>query len=113
MRTPSFFIRAAVELDGLFDRAEIVGNLLVEPPGDNVRKHFAFARGQGRDLRLRSMPVRRRTCRDLVSCSSARAMAANKSLSLTGLVRKSMAPAFMARTLVGMSPFPVMKMTGR
>ena len=31
---------------------------------------------------------------------------------LTGLVRKSIAPAFIARTLVGMSPLPVTKIIG-
>jgi hypothetical protein len=37
VRTPSFFHdRAAVELDGLLDRAEIVGDLLVEPSGHHV-----------------------------------------------------------------------------
>src|SRR5258707_11563740 len=46
------------------------------------------------------------------SCFSARAIAASSSASLTGLVRKSIAPALMARTLVGMSPLPVRKMTG-
>ena len=43
---------AAVDLDGLFDRAKIAGNLLVEPPSDDMRKDFAFARGQGGKLRL-------------------------------------------------------------
>ena len=33
-------------------------------------------------------------------------------LSRKGLVRNSTAPAFMARTLIGMSPWPVMKMMG-
>src|SRR6476619_6432578 len=43
---------AAMDLDRLFDRAQISGNLLVEPPRDNVRKHFPLARGQGPEFRL-------------------------------------------------------------
>ena len=39
---------AAVDLDGLFDRTQFAGNLLVEPSRHDMRKHFAFARGQGR-----------------------------------------------------------------
>src|SRR5258706_15229363 len=43
---------AAMDLDRLFDRAQIAGNLLVEPPRDNVRKYFPLARGQGAEFRL-------------------------------------------------------------
>src|SRR5437879_5122149 len=43
---------AAVDLDGFFDRTQIPGNLLVEPTCRHMRKHFAFARCQGTDLRL-------------------------------------------------------------
>ena len=39
--------------------------------------------------------------------------AASSCSSSMGLVKKSMAPAFMARTLIGMSPWPVMKMIER
>src|SRR5262245_54634579 len=39
-----------MELDGLFYRSKIIGNLLVEAPGDNMRKHFAFAPGQSCNL---------------------------------------------------------------
>src|SRR5204863_78909 len=37
----------------------------------------------------------------------------NRASTSKGFVRKSTAPAFMARTAIGMSPWPVMKMTGR
>jgi hypothetical protein len=40
-----------VDLDRLFDRSKIAGNLLVETSSDNVRKHFAFARRLGRNFR--------------------------------------------------------------
>ena len=101
-----------MNLDGLLDGAEIAGNLLVEPSGDNMRQHFAFARGQVANLRLDRFQFGLKPA-DLASLASARRCASNKSVSLTGLVRKSIAPAFMARTLVGISPFPVMNMTGR
>ena len=39
-------------------------------------------------------------------------MAARSRCRSTGLVRKSTAPAFIARTLAGMSPWPVRKTTG-
>src|SRR5258708_5645968 len=53
-RTQAHFLHhpAAMDLDRLFDRAPIAGNLLVEPPRDNVRKYFPLARGQGAEFRL-------------------------------------------------------------
>ena len=39
-------------------------------------------------------------------------MAPIRASSANGLVRNSAAPAFMARTVIGMSPYPVMKMIG-
>jgi hypothetical protein len=35
---------SAVELDRALRRGELAGDLLVEPPGDDVRHHFALAR---------------------------------------------------------------------
>ncbi len=53
VRTPSFsHHRTAVEFDGLLHRPKIVGDLLVEPPGDNVGQHLAFPRRQGRHPRF-------------------------------------------------------------
>jgi hypothetical protein len=46
------------------------------------------------------------------SFSRAVATASNKSCSRNGLVRKSTAPAFIARTAIGMSPCPVRKTIG-
>src|SRR5246127_3698205 len=46
------------------------------------------------------------------SCSSARSMHVNSAASSIGFVRKSTAPPFIALTVDGMSPRPVMKMTG-
>ena len=43
---------SAVDLDGLFHRSQIAGDLLVEPAGDNVGQDFAFPRRQGGDLGL-------------------------------------------------------------
>jgi catechol 2,3-dioxygenase-like lactoylglutathione lyase family enzyme len=51
--------------------------------------------------------------RDWVSTCSAREIAANKSFLRTGFVRKSTAPAFMARTETGILPLPVRKIIGR
>jgi hypothetical protein len=45
--------------------------------------------------------------------ASACSIARNRSLSLTGLGRKSTAPPFIALTLIGMSAWPVMKTIGR
>src|SRR5437879_2519653 len=42
---------AAVDLDGLLDRTQLAGDLLVEPPRHDMRTHFAFACGQGAYLR--------------------------------------------------------------
>ncbi len=41
-----------MDLDGLFDRTQIGGNLLVESSRDNVDKYFPLARGQGSEFRL-------------------------------------------------------------
>jgi hypothetical protein len=54
-----------------------------------------------------------RTRRIMRSLAIARPMAASRSCSLTGLVRKSTAPAFIARTLLGTSPWPLRKTMGR
>src|SRR5258708_16597689 len=43
---------AAMDLDGLFDRTQIGGNLLFESSRDNVDKYFPLARGQGSEFRL-------------------------------------------------------------
>ena len=94
----------AVQLDILFPGAEVGRNLFIELPGDDVLHDFALARreggqagGQGRSLRdllapgLGQAPAPARTARTNAAAS-------------TGLVRKSVAPALIARTLMGMSP---------
>ena len=43
---------AAVDLDGLFDRTQIAGNLLVEPSRHDMRKTLRVRAGSGSDLRL-------------------------------------------------------------
>ena len=44
--------------------------------------------------------------------ANARSIAESRSFESTGLVRKSTAPAFIARTDIGMSPCPVRKTIG-
>ena len=59
MRMPSFSIIRLRWTFMVFSTVpSIAGNLLVEPPRHDMRKHFAFARGQGTDLRLHRFPSR-------------------------------------------------------
>ena len=60
-------------------------------------------------LRARISESRRRAAR---LRSMAPRMASNSTSSLNGFVRNSTAPAFIACTLIGTSPWPVMKMIG-
>ena len=58
------------------------------------------------------VPVSSFGCRALRSRAIACWIARSRSSRLTGLVRNSSAPAFMARTDVGISPWPVIKIIG-
>ena len=81
-------------------------------PGGDELHDLALALGQRGVARLQlgDTPASRRRAR---SRSSAAWIASSSSWSWKGLARNSTAPAFMARTLIGTSPWPVMKMTGR
>lgn len=59
-----------------------------------------------------SFERRRSALRHLRSCSTALTTASSMSCLRTGLARKSTVPAFVARTVIGMSSWPVTKMTG-
>jgi hypothetical protein len=85
-----------MDLDGLFDRAEIAGDLLVQPSDNDVGEH-PRSRGVSRDLRLIEA-----NSADSDLASSARAIAPSRSL-VADRLWKSMAPAFMAY-VAGMSP---------
>ncbi len=63
--------------------------------------------------RLRNPRSSARCARATVSCATAARTAASSASRFTGLVRKSTAPAFIARTLVSTSPRPVRKTIGR
>ncbi len=87
----------AMHLDGFLDRAEIGGDLLVEAPAHHVMENLALARREA-SASFSSIDSRsQRSWRVLVSRASACAMADSNARRLTGLTRKSMAPAFMAR----------------
>ena len=101
----------ALQLDGALGDAQIVGDLLVEPAGDDAVEDFALARGEQGEAR--PQPVRLVAGRALrASRSSARGSRRAGVSRSTGLVRKSTAPAFIARTLEATSACPVRKTTG-
>ena len=85
-----------------------MSDLLVKPTGDDMGETSC-----SRGVSFLSRSLIEALISNSASFSAARAIAANSSSSLTGFVRKSIAPAFMARTVVGTSPTPVIKMTGR
>ncbi len=102
----------AVDLDSLFDNAQISSDLLVKAASNDMHKHLAL-RGVRVEIFVLIDSNSRKSLREMASLTSARDSASNRSLSSTGFVKKSIAPALMARTLVGMSPLPVRKTIGR
>src|SRR5215510_778458 len=101
----------SMRLHGDLADPELAGDLFVQQPRDDQCHDLAFTRRQRRiavpqrshigveteAARLRSMAPR---------------IAFNSSSSLNGFVRNSTAPAFIAWTVIGTSPWPVMKMIG-
>ena len=93
--------------------AEVEGDLLVKaaawplPPGPRV--HAVSA---SRNRSKYCLARRRRLLRRVRSRAMAAVTASSRVWSRTGLVRKSTAPAFIAWTVIGISPWPVRKMTG-
>ena len=103
---------APMDPDGDLAGAQLAGSLLIRKSGNHERKHFAFAGreqsiivaklGQFRALlaALRDPQPGPRRWPAIIPCSP------------NGFRRNSIAPAFMARTEEGTSPWPVMKMIG-
>jgi hypothetical protein len=54
---------AAVNLDGLLDDAQIVSNLLVHAPRDDMYEYFALTWGQGRKFFLDRFQLRMKLAR--------------------------------------------------
>ncbi len=102
----------AIRLDGAQADPKFVGDLLVELAGNNAVEDLALARRKHRQARA----CRRRRLRAPRAASASRAsarwIASSNASRPTGFSRKSTAPAFIARTLVDTSAWPVRKMTG-
>ena len=78
-----------------------------------TRSSTSRSRGLSVARRSRIRSVRRRRPRLSVSRTRARCTRSSSSWSRNGFCRKSNAPCCMASTAIGMSPCPVMKITGR
>src|SRR3979490_1648463 len=101
----------AMDLHGDFGEAGLGPHLLVHQPGRDQCHHLTLARAQAFEKgphlgdQLRALAT--------LSITFDRHRGSIKHiLSRKGLVRKSTAPAFMALTVIGISPWPVMKITG-
>jgi DNA-binding CsgD family transcriptional regulator len=101
----------AVRLHRSLGGLQRVADLLVEATGHDARHDLALARRERRVAALSSISCSSSSLRS-TSCSSARAMASSRTAVGTGLVRKSSAPFRIARTVLGMSPWALRKMTG-
>ena len=99
-----------VELDRLLDHAEIGGDLLVELSRGQRSEDLALARREAGEP-LADSRYRPRLARAACFSIAAR-IAATSTFAGTGLVRKSVAPALIARTDIGMSPWPVTNTIG-
>ncbi len=102
----------AVGLDRAFGDPQLAGDLLVEPAGDDELEDLALARGERREAGCAAgaPPRARRAARR--RAPRARRSASKSVSRSTGLVRKSTAPVFIARTLEETSAWPVRKITG-
>ena len=102
----------AVGFDGAFGAANRPSDLLVRfAANDQARRLPARVASIGR-LRARTLSSLSFRSRNVLWCAKACSIARKRSSDATGLVRKSSAPALIARTVVGMSGFPVMNMIG-
>ena len=101
-----------MQLDCPLVDAEVAGDLLVELASHDMAEHFEFARGQCREARAQfalvgtGLAFPRVAGQGTFTAAISRAFGARFS-------RKSSAPSRMARTLEGMSPWPVRKRMGR
>ena len=112
-------VRAGLLHDGgamIFDRAladaEVGGDVLAGMAGEHQLHDLALARGQTGEARSLPPPARADNLAESRVCSRARSMLANSSSRPIGFSMKSAAPAFMASTAIGTSPWPVIMMAG-
>ena len=94
----------AVHLYRFFRRSEISGDLLVETSGDDMRQDLALAPLQGSQPALVRLALRPRTTCQTIFFKRLANRSEKLRASPNGLVRKFTAPAFIARTPIGMSP---------
>ena len=100
-----------MELDGFFHGVQLCADLLIEHARNHVSHNFTLARSE----RLIVSAHLRQPCpflaRDSIALKGL--LDAVKQILFTkGLLRNSTAPAFIACTEIGMSPWPLMKMIG-
>jgi hypothetical protein len=100
-----------VGFDGPFGTAYRPRDLLAVIAANHMLENFplAWRRSAKRARTLSSLSLRSRNVR---WCVKACPIAQKRSSDVTGLVRKSSAPAFIALTVVGMSGLPAMNMIG-
>ena len=103
---------AAVRFDGQVSGAEFAGDLLVQQAGNDQRQDLTLARSQGLEAGFAVPAISDRCLRVWPSRTRASVTASNSGSWRNGFVRNSTAPAFMARTLIGISPCPVRNTMG-
>ena len=89
----------AMGLDRALSRTQYVGDLLVGLAANDEFEDFSFARRQLRNMSAHDVELVSLATRCLM-VAKARSIAPRSSSDDTGLVRKSSAPALMARTVV-------------
>ena len=94
----------AMPFDRALRRVKFAGNLLVELPANDQRKDFSLGRREGSDARTHDIESLVHGAILFLSRTIARSTACSNTSVATGLIRKSWAPAFTAKTLVGTSP---------
>ncbi len=101
-----------MDLDRAGADLQIIGDRLVRQAGDQAIEDLALARRQSCRALLGSRQSPRRGAASMAWRSSAGRIADSSASSSNGFSRKSTAPAFIASTASGTSPWPVMTMTG-
>ena len=109
----TFHDAGAMRLDGAFGGPQVGGDLLVQLSGDDLREDFAFARRQRFKVPHEVPAGERLRSKAAASRAKARSTAARSSLSRPAWSGNPRPRACIAWTEVGMSPWPVRKMTGR
>ena len=103
----------AMRFNRALGSAKHMRDLLIEQTADYERKDLACSRSVSLSKRAHHSRFRRRVCRSAAPQVSARCTTSSSSCPRTGLLRKSTAPCFIARTAEEMSPWAVRKITGK